>query len=132
LGRSIKGATLYCTTFPCHNCTKHLLAAGIRRVVYIEPYPKSKVTDLHPDEVAVEADVPGKVAFVPFLGISPYRYRDIFQKGKRKNQDGTARTWYARDNKESPLVDAALPAYFEAELASLGMLTGDVVEARPK
>ena len=41
LGKAIKGATLYCTTFPCHNCTKHILAAGIRRVVYIEPYPKS-------------------------------------------------------------------------------------------
>jgi deoxycytidylate deaminase len=37
LGRSVKGATLYCTTFPCHNCTKHLLASGIRRVVFMEP-----------------------------------------------------------------------------------------------
>ena len=22
---------LYCTTFPCHNCTKHIIASGIRR-----------------------------------------------------------------------------------------------------
>jgi len=47
LGRSIKGSTLYCTTFPCHNCTKHIIAAGIRRVVYMEPYPKSKAKYLH-------------------------------------------------------------------------------------
>lgn len=39
---SAHGATLYCTTFPCHNCAKHVVAAGITRVVYIEPYPKSK------------------------------------------------------------------------------------------
>jgi deoxycytidylate deaminase len=42
LGRNVKGATLFCTTFPCHNCTKHILAAGIKRVVYMEPYPKSR------------------------------------------------------------------------------------------
>ncbi|HEV7255746.1 MAG TPA: anti-phage dCTP deaminase [Mesorhizobium sp.] len=41
LGRSIKGATLFCTTFPCHNCAKHIIAAGIKTVVFMEPYPKS-------------------------------------------------------------------------------------------
>ena len=41
LGRATKGATLYCTTFPCHNCAKHIVASGIDRVVYIQPYPKS-------------------------------------------------------------------------------------------
>jgi cytidine deaminase len=50
VGRSVKGSTLYCTTFPCHNCTKHILASGIRRVVYMEPYPESRAKDLHPDE----------------------------------------------------------------------------------
>ncbi len=42
LGRSTKNTVLFCTTFPCHNCTKHILAAGIRKVVYMEPYPKSR------------------------------------------------------------------------------------------
>src|ERR1035441_9924393 len=45
-GISPRNGTLYTTTFPCHNCTRHLVAAGIRRVVYIEPYPKSKATKL--------------------------------------------------------------------------------------
>jgi deoxycytidylate deaminase len=40
-GRSVRGATLYCTTFPCHMCAKHIVASGIKKVVYIEPYPKS-------------------------------------------------------------------------------------------
>ena len=38
LGTTVKGATLYCTTFPCHECAKHIVAAGIERVVYVEPY----------------------------------------------------------------------------------------------
>lgn len=37
------GSTLYCTTFPCHNCAKHIIASGIKRVVYVEPYLKSCV-----------------------------------------------------------------------------------------
>jgi deoxycytidylate deaminase len=36
-----RGARLYCTTFPCHNCAKHLVDAGIHEVQYVEAYPKS-------------------------------------------------------------------------------------------
>ena len=88
LGRSVRGATLYCTTFPCHNCTKHILAAGIRRVVYIEPYPKSRAKALHANEIEVENDNPARVVFAPFLGIAPHRYRDIFQKSRRRLRPG--------------------------------------------
>jgi deoxycytidylate deaminase len=42
LGKRLKGTTLFCTTFPCHNCTKHVIAAGISKVVYMEPYPNQK------------------------------------------------------------------------------------------
>lgn len=28
LGTSIEGATMYCTTFPCHMCARHIVAAG--------------------------------------------------------------------------------------------------------
>ncbi len=42
IGLSTVGTTLYCTTFPCHNCAKHIVAAGVERVVYVEPYPKSR------------------------------------------------------------------------------------------
>jgi hypothetical protein len=60
----------------------------------MEPYPKSRAKDLHPDEIEVEAETPGKVSFVPFMGISPFRYRDIFQKSRRKRDDGSALDWY--------------------------------------
>lgn len=35
-GRSARGSDLYTTTFPCHNCCRHIIGAGIRKVVYIE------------------------------------------------------------------------------------------------
>jgi dCMP deaminase len=37
-GTSIDGAILYCTTMPCIICSKILINAGIRRVVYAEGY----------------------------------------------------------------------------------------------
>lgn len=37
-GVNIDGATLYCTTMPCVICTKILINAGIRRVVFSEGY----------------------------------------------------------------------------------------------
>jgi len=37
-GVSIRGATLYCTTLPCIICTKMLINAGIRKIIYREGY----------------------------------------------------------------------------------------------
>jgi deoxycytidylate deaminase len=77
-GRSARGAVLYATTFPCHNCTRHIIAAGISRVIYIEPYAKSRASDLHPDAISVDREEAGKVPFIPFVGVGPRRYFDLF------------------------------------------------------
>ncbi|MDY3868554.1 MAG: cytidine/deoxycytidylate deaminase family protein [Pyramidobacter sp.] len=39
LGVPTAGAVLYCTHAPCSFCTKAIINAGIRRVVYIHGYP---------------------------------------------------------------------------------------------
>jgi dCMP deaminase len=36
---SVKGGTLYCTTFPCNFCSKAIVNAGVREIVYEEGYP---------------------------------------------------------------------------------------------
>jgi deoxycytidylate deaminase len=93
-GRSIKSAILYCTTFPCHMCAKHIVAAGIAKVVFLEPYPKSLAFDLHADSIQVEGGDRGHyhefpaVEFEHFYGVSPRRYREMFERGKRKNDEG--------------------------------------------
>jgi dCMP deaminase len=37
-GIAIGGTTLYCTTEPCNDCLKTIMAAGIKRVIYAEKY----------------------------------------------------------------------------------------------
>jgi len=93
-GVSVKGATLYSTTFPCHLCARHIIAAGIDRVVYIEPYPKSRAKDLHGDAISVDSKDPlsDKVNFEPFTGISPKQYFQLFEmQGDRKDGKGKIR-----------------------------------------
>ena len=38
-GVSVNGGTLYCTHQPCVVCTKILINAGIKRIVFVIPYP---------------------------------------------------------------------------------------------
>ncbi|MEP4050754.1 MAG: anti-phage dCTP deaminase [Litorimonas sp.] len=94
LGRPTKDSTLFTTTFPCHNCAKHVVASGITRLVFIEPYPKSQALKLNGDSISMERGAKGKVVFENFVGISPRRYRDIFEKGKRTNSERKYKEWY--------------------------------------
>lgn len=96
-GIAIEGHTLYCTTFPCHGCARHIIASGIMRVVYIEPYAKSLARNLHADAIRIEDDTSTdhRVSFTPFVGLAPSRYMDFFAMSKkiRKEPDGTAAKW---------------------------------------
>ena len=117
LGRPTARSTLFCTTFPCHLCAKHIVAAGLDRVVFLEPYPKSYTQKLHSDSITFDKGNSDKVLFQPFLGISPRRYRDIFEKKKRKDSSGNAKEWY--EGKPAPLIEDRSGAYIENESASI-------------
>jgi deoxycytidylate deaminase len=77
---SCVGAVIFCTTFPCHNCAKHIIAAGIKEIIYIEPYPKSKALKFHDDSLATEKVEPPetKVRTKPFIGVGPRLFFDLF------------------------------------------------------
>lgn len=90
LGISIKNATLYTTTFPCHLCAKDIITSGINKVVFIEPYPKSKAPELYSRiiEIDPEDKVINKVPFYTFYGAGPNRYNYVFGlDNKRKNDE---------------------------------------------
>ena len=38
-GVSLEGATAYCTHQPCVNCSKLLISAGVKQIVYEDAYP---------------------------------------------------------------------------------------------
>ncbi|PSJ64534.1 deoxycytidylate deaminase [Mesorhizobium ephedrae] len=109
LGRATAGATIFVTTFPCHNCAKHIIASGIRRVVFIEPYPKSKALDFHEDSAVLDEKHDQRVMFDHFVGISPRRYRDIFEKASRRGPGGKIAEWYR--GQPMPMLEDKGPAY---------------------
>jgi len=103
-GVSVAGGTLYATTFPCHNCARHIVASGITRVVYIEPYAKSEAYSLYGDSIVCPAipepatpreGAERRVSFEPFVGVAPRRFTDFFgmrfltgRRVERKTKDG--------------------------------------------
>ena len=91
LGIPIRGARLYCTTFPCHECARLILGSGISTVYFVEPYGKSRVAQLYSTEIslATERNTPRSdtIQFRPFIGVSPLRLNELFSWIDRKVDD---------------------------------------------
>jgi deoxycytidylate deaminase len=88
-GVPLVGCRVFVTTYPCHYCARHIVAAGIDEVQYIEPYPKSQALSLHPDSIAVEtsdwkppSENGQRVLFRPFSGVAPRLYKRAFLKDR--------------------------------------------------
>lgn len=82
-------STMYVTTFPCHECARNIIAAGIEKVVYVEPYPKSLSKTLYKHEAVFypappETEDRSKVQFVPYDGIAPNAADRLFSWAPRK------------------------------------------------
>lgn len=90
-GTPLRGATLYTTTFPCHECARLIIGAGIGRVVYIDPYPKSQVDLLFSHLISHGEGLAGveAVEFVPFQGFSPALFAEVFRmRGRSRDLRG--------------------------------------------
>lgn len=81
-GSKMIGGKLFCTTYPCHNCARHLVVAGIKEIYYIEPYIKSLSITLHNDTLTEEEDEKEegkkKVKLLMYDGVAPRRYLEFF------------------------------------------------------
>jgi hypothetical protein len=99
--------------------TKHIVASGISKVVFLEPYPKSLALDLHTDSIQVESGERGNyqnypcVSFEHFYGISPRRYRELFERGRRKDKNGKLQNYI--DGQKRPNIDYTNPFYNQME-----------------
>jgi tRNA(Arg) A34 adenosine deaminase TadA len=119
LGRKLEGTTLYTTTFPCHMCAKHIVAAGITDVVFLEPYPKSLASELHSDSIHIEGqsreqyDEYPAAEFSHFYGICTSRYRELFERKSRKSKDGLLQE--RKGGLSRPAIDITLPVYLQIE-----------------
>ncbi len=132
-GVSVEGAKLFCTTFPCHNCAKHIVAAGIREVVYIEPYPKSQVAKLFPDSIALDRRPgEGQVSFSSFVGFAPTRFADFFQMRDRVGDDKHILNWEAVRGSAQPRVSGIPAAYLTEEVTRIEQLKEQLDSANLK
>lgn len=137
-GVAVQGQVLFCTTFPCQNCAKHLMSAGIRALVHIEPYPKSLVKEMYESEVVqvpmesldsaefssqLDNEFPNKFLLVNFMGVAPRAYDRLFAMPQRRGAQGARISW---DRKTAePRLDAyeALVDHSMVELEEIKHLT---------
>lgn len=107
-GVAVKGQIIFCTTFPCQNCAKHLMASGIRALVHIDPYPKSLVREMYESEIEelpmesmasdefdrqVSATHENKFLLLNFMGVAPRGYERLFSMPVRKDESGEKISW---------------------------------------
>ena len=53
-GRATDGATIYVTHYPCLNCMKSILQAGIKRIVYLNDYRNNPISAKLASEAGVD------------------------------------------------------------------------------
>jgi len=72
-GSRSKGTTLYTTTFPCFQCSEKIAQAGIRHIIFTEPYPDIRAAE--------RLEIAG-VEIERFQGIRSSRFDDIFSRAR--------------------------------------------------
>ncbi len=145
-GISTVGSSLFSTTFPCHNCAKHIVAAGVDRVVFIEPYLKSRAMTLHNDSIELaypnplnisSNKRPAKVQFEPFVGVGPRRFFDLFSMNigigtpmLRKHGPSKAKKWTDTDAKVR--IEMTADSYLDREKASAKSFNEKIAKGAPR
>ena len=107
-GVAVSGNIMFCTTFPCQNCAKHVMAAGITALVYLDPYPKSLVLEMYGKETVqppmeplaseefgrnLEAHAGKQLLLLTYMGVAPHRYDQLFAMSTRKDSSGNQIKW---------------------------------------
>lgn len=130
-GQRLGNSKMFVTTYPCHSCARHIVAAGIMEVYYIEPYRKSLATKLHEDAVTEsEQGAPDKVRILPYDGVAPAKYLTLFRmKPDSRKKSGKMIKIAPKD--AMPKMEKSLEALPALEsivvksLASKGLIAGE-------
>lgn len=108
-GDRVRGGRIYVTTYPCHSCARHIIAAGISEVYYIEPYKKSLATRLHGDAMTESEEAVDKVRLLPYDGVAPTRFLSLF-KMKRDSRKHNGKVIRMAPDRGTPKVEKSLEA----------------------
>jgi deoxycytidylate deaminase len=122
-GERVIGGKLFCTTYPCHSCARHIVAAGITEVYYIEPYRKSLAVRLHSDAITEDEKDHNKVRILPYDGVAPSRYLKLF----RVPQDSRK-----RDGRLITVDERSATPRFDKTVEAMPVIEGWVVDGLVK
>lgn len=111
---SLLGGTLYTTTFPCHNCARHVVAAGINKVVYVEPYSKSLALELHSDSISTDESCTDKVRFLQYQGFAPRTSIRLFSSVEKERKNNGKFIEISIEN-STPVFASPLDSYTTSE-----------------
>jgi deoxycytidylate deaminase len=132
----IVGGSLYTTTFPCHNCARHIVAAGIENVYYIEPYSKSLALELHSDSISTKLGIPATqnregrkmVSFLQYEGVGPESMLKLFQNGVERKVGG--KLIEGSKKTASPVTETPIDGFTTHEILVISRLTKSEVKNR--
>jgi hypothetical protein len=106
-------------------------------VVFLEPYPKSLASELHCDALEIEGEDRGaysifpSVVFEHFHGVTPRRYRELFEREKRKDGRGEFVRFGGIGEAEQPIpvIDIKAPFYCQLEEIVLDRAADELTKA---
>jgi hypothetical protein len=104
-------------------------------VFYIEPYSKSKALKLHGDACTESLKEEGKIPFLPFIGIGPRRFLDLFSLTLssgypvERKKDGKMAEW--RRKTATPRLQMAPVSYLIRERLASTSLKDILLSAQP-
>ncbi len=120
-GDRVRGGQIFVTTYPCHSCARHIIAAGITEVYYIEPYKKSLATKLHGEAMTEDEQAIDKVKLISYDGVAPTRFLSLFRMtpDSRKNRGKVIKLSHSNASPKLKKSLEALPALESLVVASL-------------
>ena len=125
---------------------KHLMAAGLRALVHIEPYPKSLVLEMYKNETndndkyrmepldsdefvkQLNADQ-SKFLLLNFMGVAPRRYDQLFSMPPRKDGNGNPVKWDSKTAEPKLISPMESNEYFDWELSESKALEPFLISA---
>lgn len=94
-GQRLPGATLFTTAFPCHLCMRLIISSGVRRIVYVDPYPKSLALEMHSEALTLAGREDGnRLSVEPFRGAAKSIYPRVFASvNRQRTAKGDFKAW---------------------------------------
>lgn len=136
-GKATLGSTIYVTAFPCHMCMRLIIASGITRVIYVDPYPKSLAVEMYGQLLDFSnSDSIDKVNIESFRGTSWRVFDRFFSVVNRdREDDGHFKSLKPVDRPFRVSIGESISTSMRREaevVAKLGLLSADIANIGPQ